>query len=306
MSKKILFFGNERLATGVHSGVSTLQALLTSGYDVAAIVVAQAETSKSRSQRQLEVSVIAAQYDIPLLSPSDLAAASGQLAGFGAEAAVLIAYGKIVPPAILDLFPRGIINIHPSLLPLHRGPTPIENAILGGDSRTGVSLMGLSAEMDTGPIYAQQTVALEGGETKQGLANQLSAIGVDLVLEYLPKVLDGSAEPKPQAGTGATYDHLIHKTDGQVDWTKPAARLEREVRAYAGWPRSHAKLGSTEVIITQAHVQKGQGEPGTPQADSPGQLAIACGQNILVIDSLVPAGKKEMSGAAFLAGHKLN
>ncbi len=306
MSKRILFFGNERLATGVHSGVSTLQALLTSGYDVAAVVVAQAETAKSRNERQLEVAVIAAQYGLPLLSPPDLAAAGGQLAGFGAEAAVLIAYGKIVPKVVLDLFPRGIINIHPSLLPLHRGPTPIENAILDGDSRTGVSLMGLSAEMDTGPIYSQQTVDLGGTETKQGLANQLSAIGVDMVLEYLPKVIDGSAEPRPQAAEGATYDHLIHKADGRIDWAKPAARLEREVRAYAGWPRSRAKLGATDVIITESHVEKGQGEPGKPQAGSANRLAMACGQDILVIDKLIPAGKNEMSGEAFLAGHKLN
>ncbi|HZL07718.1 MAG TPA: methionyl-tRNA formyltransferase [Candidatus Dormibacteraeota bacterium] len=305
MSKKILFFGNERLATGVHSGVSTLQALLTSGYEVAAIVVAQAETAKSRKERQLEVSVIAAQYNIPLLSPADLLEARGQLAGFGAEAAVLIAYGKIVPSAILDLFPRGIINIHPSLLPLHRGPTPIENAILNGDTQTGVSLMRLSAHMDTGPVYAQQVVHLKGDETKQGLANQLSAIGVDMVLEYLPKVLDGSAQPKPQDETGATYDHLIHKTDGQLDWTKPAARLEREVRAYAGWPRSRARLGSTDVIITGSRVQKGRGEPGAPIIDSR-QLGVGCGENILVIDSLIPAGKKEMSGAAFLAGYKIS
>ncbi|HEY5152895.1 MAG TPA: methionyl-tRNA formyltransferase, partial [Candidatus Saccharimonadales bacterium] len=302
MSKKILFFGNERLATGVHSGVPTLQALLTAGYDVAAIVVAQAETAKSRQARQLEVSVIAGQYDIPLLAPADLVEAGNQLSTFGAEAAVLIAYGKIVPAAVLDMFPRGIINVHPSLLPLHRGPTPIENAILQADKQTGVSLMRLVPQMDAGPVYARQSLPLDGTETKQGLADHLSAIGVDMVLEHLPNVLDGSARPQPQDETAATYDHLIAKTDGRLNWTKPAARLEREIRAYAGWPRSRAKLGSTDVIITGCHVENGHGQPGSPLLGSD-HLAICCGQDVLAIDSLIPAGKKEMSGKAFLAGY---
>jgi methionyl-tRNA formyltransferase len=305
MSNKILFFGNERLATGVHSSVSTLQALLTSGYDVAAVIVAQAETAKSRQGRQLEVSVIAEQYGIPLLSPSDLVEAHDELASFGAKAAVLIAYGKIVPAAILELFPRGIINIHPSLLPLHRGSTPIESAILDGDTQTGVSLMRLSAKMDTGPVYTQKTVPLKGDETKQSLADQLAAIGVDMVLEYLPKILDGSAKPQPQDETAATYNDLIDKADSRLDWSKPAIRLEREVRAYAGWPRSRTALASTDVIITVAHVQKGQGQPGSPLLDS-GQLGIYCGEDVLVIDKLIPAAKKEMTGKAFLAGYKVN
>lgn len=304
MSNKILFFGNERLATGVHSGVPTLQALITSGYDVAAIVVAQGKIGKSRQQRQLEVAAIAEQHNIPLLAPNDLMAARGQLASFGAEAAVLVAYGKIVPPAILDLFPRGIINVHPSLLPLHRGSTPIESAILDGVSQTGVSLMRLGAKMDAGPVYAHNIVPLDGTETKQALANQLSAIGADMVLEYLPKILDGSLEPKPQPEENATYDRLISKDDAQLDWTKPATRLEREVRAYAGWPRSRASLDSTDIIITGAHVATGSGQPGSVLV-SQKQLAFYTAKDLLVIDSLIPPGKKDMPAAAFLAGYRL-
>jgi len=302
MSSKILFFGNERLATGVHTGVPTLQALLASGYEVPAVVVAQSQSGKSRQERQLEVAAIAGQHDIPLLAPVDLAGARDQLAGFGAQAAVLIAYGKIVPQVILDVFPRGIINIHPSLLPLHRGPTPIENAILSGATETGVSLMRLSPKMDAGPVYAQQNVALDGSDTKQTLADRLSAIGVDMMLEYLPKVLKGLVEPVPQNSQAATYDQLITKDDSQLDWTKPASTLEREVRAYAGWPRSRAKLGSTDVIITRSHVENSAGEAGALLIDQK-QLGVYCGKDILMIDSLIPAGKKEMSAAAFLAGY---
>lgn len=305
MSKRILFFGNERLATGVHSSVPTLRALLDEGYEVPAIVIAQNQMSKSRRARQLEVSEVAQEHNIPLLSPADLAAAGNQLAGFGAEAAVLIAYGKIVPAGILDLFPKGIINVHPSLLPRHRGPSPIESAIVDGDNETGVSLMRLAAEMDTGPVYAQQTIALSGKETKQELADRLSALGAELVMEYLPKVLDGSAEPLPQPETDATYDHLITKAAGQIDWAKPAVRLEREVRAYAGWPRSRTRLGSTDAVITAAHALAGRGQPGTLRVEAK-ELGVYTGDGLLIIDSLIPAGKKEMPATAFLAGYKIS
>ena len=308
-SKTVLFFGNERLATGTHSAVSTLQALLASGYHVPAVVVAQKPPAKSRRSRQLEVAVIAEQHGIPLLAPDDFKESLRQLAAFEAPAAVLIAYGKIVPQAVLDLFPCGIINVHPSLLPLHRGSAPIEHTILSGARDTGVSLMRLNAEMDAGPVYAQQTVTLNGTETKQALANQLGAIGVDLVLEYLPKILAGTAQPKPQAEQAATYDRHIGKTDGLIDWTKPAVRLEREVRAYAGWPRSRTKLAGKDVIITKAHAvpfSDPGARPGTVETLKEGVLMVECGDGYLCIDKLIPAGKQEMSAAAFLAGYKLS
>lgn len=305
MSNKILFFGNERLATGVQTRVPMLQSLLSSGYEVPAVIVAQSPNVKSRQQRQLEVAAIAEQHDIPLLTPSNLTDAVDQIASLGAEAAVLLSYGKIIPTAILDLFPRGIINIHPSLLPLHRGSTPIESALLGGDAETGVSLMRLSNKMDSGPIYAQHTVALLGAESKQSLADKLSAIGVDMLLKNLPKVLNGSLQPVAQDDNLATYDQLITKADAQIDWAKPAAVVEREIRAYAGWPRSRTTIGSTSVIITGAHVSQGTGEPGNLRIEDK-QLGIYCGENVLVIDSLIPTGKKRMSAAAFLAGYTSN
>jgi len=307
-SNKILLFGNERLATGVHSGASTLQALLASGYEVAAVVVAQRPGGKSRRERPLEVAVIAEQHHIPLLAPADLNAARPELAAFGASAAVLIAYGKIVPRAVLDLFPDGIVNIHPSLLPRHRGSAPIENTILDGDRQTGVSLMRLSAKMDTGPLYDQKTVALNGTETKQHLVDRLSAIGVDMVLEHLPKIIDSTAKPTPQTGA-ATYDRLITKTDGRIDWSKPADRLEREVRAFLEWPKSYTKLGDKEVIITGSHavlVNNPGVKPGDIEILKEGVLTVQCGVGYLCIDKLIPAGKQEMSAAAFLAGYRLN
>lgn len=303
MSKKILFFGNERLATGATTAAPALNALIAAGYEVAAVIVAQNDAGKSRKARPLEVAEAAAKHGIPVLSPVNLVQAKDELAAFGAQAGVLIAYGKIVPPEVLELFPAGIINIHPSLLPLHRGSTPIESAILDGEARTGVSLMKLSAKMDAGPLYARKSLPLTGTETKQALADTLAAMGTDILIGQLPGILDGSVQPKPQEENAATYDGHISKADGVIDWSKPAARLEREIRAYSQWPRSRTTLGMTDVIVTAAHTTEGSADPGTLQIENK-QISVACGENMLVIDSLIPSGKREMTGPAFLAGYK--
>lgn len=303
MSQKILFFGNERLATGVSTTAPTLQALIGAGYEVAAVVVAQNDIGKSRKTRLLEVAEIARHHGIPLLAPADLNQAKDELAAYGARIAVLIAYGKIVPPEVLAIFPAGIVNIHPSLLPLHRGSTPLESVILAGARETGVSLMRLSEKMDAGPVYARQTVPLNGGETKQGLADNLSTLGTAMLLQQLPAILEGSTEPTPQDEANATYDAHITKADGVIDWSKPAAQLEREIRAYGGWPRSRTTLGSTDVIITAAQAAGGSGAIGNLEIHGR-ELGVYCGEGLLTISSLIPAGKREMPAEAFLAGYK--
>jgi methionyl-tRNA formyltransferase len=302
-SKTILFFGNERLATGLSTSAPALRGLIEAGYKVAAVVVAQNEVAKSRKSRNLEVADIAAEHGIPLLSPSNLTEAIDELKSYGAEAAVLAAYGKIVPSAVLDIFPAGIINIHPSLLPLHRGSTPIESAIMHGDSQTGVSLMRLSPEMDAGPVFVQQSVELHGLETKQELCDQLSQLGSELLLTYLPAILDGNLHAHDQDASRVTSDSMISKSDAILDWNKAAEQLLREVRAYAIWPRSRCTIGTQQIIVTSAHVGIGHGVAGTLHlADK--QLGIYTSDGILIIDKLIPPGKKEMDAASFLAGYR--
>lgn len=261
-SKTILFFGNEKLATGIVAEPLISQALINNGYEIEALVTGK---------------------EIPKHS---------------AKLAVLAAYGKILPQSVLDEFPLGIINVHPSLLPQYRGPTPIEQAILDGTTKTGVSIMRLSSEMDAGLIYKQKAIHLRGNETKAALASQLQALGAELLLEVLPAVLDGSLKPRQQPHPErATYCKLIKKADGQLDWQKPAAQLEREVRAYTGWPGSFTKLADKDVIITQASV-------ATTKPDK--SLAIEAGDgNFLVIEKLKSAGKREMTAQEFLAGHAI-
>jgi methionyl-tRNA formyltransferase len=301
-SKTVVFFGNERLATGVSTTAPTLQALIKAGYHVAA-VVANFERAVSRSARDLEIAAIAEQHGIPVLLPNKPADIADELRAFNADAAVLVAYGKIVPQSVIDRFSGGILNIHPSLLPLHRGPTPLESVILDGSTETGVSVMQLAAKMDAGPVFAQRTVPLTGKETKQELADRLISIGANMIIDVLPTVLDGSANPKPQHDAVATYDNLIDKTVGVIDWTKSAAQLERQIRAYAVWPKSHTQLAGKDVAITSAKIIKQSGAPGQISINGT-SLIVHCGQDSLEITSLTPAGKKEMTAESFINGHK--
>jgi methionyl-tRNA formyltransferase len=303
MSHRILFFGNERLATGVGTTAPILEALIEAGYEIAALVLAQEQEQVSRKARAVEAAAVAEANGISVISPERLD--SAELAVYNAEVAVLVAYGKLVPQEVIDVFPRGIVNIHPSLLPKHRGSTPIESVILNGEKITGVSLMALGSKMDAGPIYAQEKLTLTGAENKLELTDKLRDIGKVMLLKHLPAILDGSLKPIPQDESAATSTKQISKQDGVIDFNKPALQLEREVRAYAGWPRSRTKIKDTEVIVTGVHVVEGSGQAGQIWRDG-NQFGFYTIDGILAIDSLIPAGKKEMPAAAFLAGYSLN
>ncbi len=304
MNKKntLVFFGNERLATGVQTDTPTLVSLIRAGYDIVA-VVSNYEPGQSRNSRQLEIAKIAKDNDIPLLLPNKLDDIAKKLQSYGAQAGVLVAYGKIVPQSIIDIFPYGIINIHPSLLPLHRGPTPIESVMLSGEQKTGVSIMLLSKAMDAGPIFIQTSVQLNGAETKTSLTQTLLAKGSSKLIDVLPNILNGSLTATPQDNPSATYDEKVSKNDGTIDWTKSAIQIEREVRAYAGWPKSRTNFGDIDTTITEVKVISNNGEPGDLFIFNK-QLAVYCGEGAVVIKALVPAGKKPMLVEAFLAGYK--
>jgi len=307
---RLVFFGNERIASGLTTDAPVLRALIDAGYEIAA-VVSHYEHSRSRNARQLEIQEVATAHGIPVLLPQKPAEVLEQLKSYGAVAGVLVAYGRIVPQSVIDVFPRGIINIHPSLLPLHRGPVPIESVILNGETETGVSIMALAKAMDAGPVYRQERLALRGDETKQQLAATLLEAGREALLASLPGIIDGTLQPVPQDDQAATYDSLLTTQDGILDFSKPAVRLEREVRAYADWPKSRTTLAGKDVVVTQAHIgteindSETTGEPGAVRVTADKKIAIETSDGLLVIDRLKPAGKGEMDAAAFLAGNKL-
>lgn len=300
-SKAVVFFGNERLATGVSTDTPVIKSLLKSGYSIKAIV-SHYERGRSRNTRGLEIARVADENGIPLLLPERLSDIQGQLVGYEAVIGVLAAYGKLVPQSIIDIFPEGIINVHPSLLPLHRGPTPIESVILDGSASTGVSIMGLVKEMDAGPIYAQQTMPLTGKETKQSLADTLSQAGAVMIIDVLEQIYNGKVRSVKQNDSRATFDSLITKESGVLDFNKPAFRLEREVRAYLGWPQSRTTMAGREIIVTKAHVVSGYGEIGSIWVEGK-QAGFYTSKDILAIDTLKPAGRSEMTTEGFLAGY---
>lgn len=223
---------------------------------------------------------------------------------FKSKLAVLVDFGIIVSNKVIDKFPLGIINSHFSLLPQWRGADPISFAILSGQKQTGVSLMKLVEKMDEGPLLAYGIYDLPKDITTPLLTEHLINFSAVLLKKEIPKYLE-SPKSSPQSVTKqkVSYSHKLTKKDGIIDWNKSAVEIEREIRAYLGWPGSKTKLAGKEVAITQASVVDHTGKPG--KADVIGKnLIVYCGKDALQIEKLKPAGKPEMTGQAFIAGHK--
>lgn len=301
MSKKIVFFGTEDFSA------SSLQALINAKFEIAAIIT-KPNSQRGRGKKMSEpiVKTIAKQHNIDVWQPENVSDIRGKIEKIENKVGILVSYGKLIPTDILELFePIGIINLHPSLLPKYRGPSPIESAILNGDSEIGVSIMKLTSEMDAGPVYSQVEVALDGNEYADNLYKKLSQKGAEQLVSSLPLILDGNLKLMPQNKTVATYCQLITKDNGIIDWKKPAKRLEREIRAYYIWPKSRTKLGDIEVIIRKAHsVPTNTGEIGKIDTDNENYLMIETHDGRICVDIIQPLGKKEMSVKSFLTGYK--
>lgn len=268
----VVFFGNEKLATGIPPIEPVIrQAVEAAGFEIEKVVTGKIS----------------------------------ELGDHSSGLAVLAAYGRIIPQSVLDQFPLGIINVHPSLLPSYRGPTPIEQAILDGVDKTGVSIMRLTAGMDAGPLYKQKSVQLNGTESKEALTSLLQRTGAELLMEVLPLIATNKLKPRQQPHPDrATYSRLLRKEDGNIDWSKPASQLEREIRAFLGWPGSRTVLGDKEVIITKAQVVPDKGKAGSFSVIGR-NLVIFCGHDALLVERLKPAGKNEMSASDFISGYRL-
>lgn len=218
--------------------------------------------------------------------------------------AILIDFGIIVSQHVIDYFPLGIINSHFSLLPRWRGADPITFAILSGQPQTGVSLMLLVAAMDEGPLLAQAPHDLASDITTPQLTDELVQLSDKLIAKTVPLYINGQIKPYPQDKTVMpTYSRRLSKEDGLLNWNKTAEELEREVRAFAGWPGSRATIGGKEITVTKASVVKVTGKPSELLTRDK-RLIICTKHNGLEIQKLKPAGKKEMSSEAFLAGYR--
>jgi methionyl-tRNA formyltransferase len=231
---------------------------------------------------------------------------------FSSTLGIVIDYGIIIAQEVIDYFPLSIINSHFSLLPEWRGADPISYAILSGQKKTGVSLMLISAGMDEGPIIAYGEYELSPTATTPLLTKDLIALSDGLLKFEVPRHFAGKTKPVDQLLAARTmgysdipsYSHKLTKEDGIIDWNKPADQLEREIRAFAEWPKSRIKMGEVDVVITASLVDTEQiGKPGEIIISGK-ELFVACGKDSLKIVSLKPAGKNEMPAQAFLAGYR--
>lgn len=286
----IVFFGTEQFS------LAALKALVEHGFKVSAVVT-KPDQPRGRGQKVQPppIKTYALARGITVWQPTRLGEIADDIKALQPTIGVLVSYGKIIPQSIIDLFAPGIINLHPSLLPKYRGPTPIESAIINGDAQTGVSIMQLSAAMDAGPVYTQQIYDLSRQQTQPELYETLGKIGAKLLVETLPAIIDGSLQPASQDDTLASYCSLLTKQDAWLDTEKlTAQQAEQKIRAHLAYPRTKIAINNHPVTITKAHV--------APQADPEG-LNLQCRQDWLVIDEVIAPSGKTMAAADFQRGY---
>jgi len=290
-----------------------LQRLVTSPHEVV-LVVSRPDRPVGRKQVLTAPPVVelARRLGLPVRQPRSLKgeAFAGELAGLKAAIGVVVAYGKLIPASVLDVFPRGFINLHPSLLPRYRGPSPIQWALVRGDKVTGVTTMMLDEGMDTGPLLLQKKVPIEPGETAEELASRLASLGADLVLETLDRLEAGTIEPHPQPEKGASVTPMLRRHFGEIDWSMTARQLVNRLRGFTPWPGLYTKFRGGRLKIhglEEAPDQpRGDEPPGTVlEADASG-IVVRCGRGTAVrVTDLQREGKRRMPADAFLIGERV-
>jgi methionyl-tRNA formyltransferase len=273
-------------------------------------VVTQPDRRRGRGQKITfsPVKKLALEEELPILQPKSLREEGllRRLRGISCEVVVVAAYGKILPPQVLSLPPFGCINVHPSLLPKYRGPSPIAWAILKGEEETGVTLFLMDEGMDTGPILAQARCPISLQDTRESLSAKLSKMGANLLIETLPHWLNGEIEPQPQNESEATYTRALSKEDGLMDWSRPSIELWRMSRAYYPWPSAYTYWQGNLLKIIEAEPLSnwsGDEEPGTVVKLDEG-VAVVTGEGALLLKKVQLAGKKAMGVEDFVRGRR--
>jgi len=279
--------------------VPALRALHDAGHEIAAVYSQPPRPAgRGRAINPCPVHAAAAALGLPVHTPARLRNDMGEHATFAAlnlDAAVVAAYGLILPQAMLDAPRRGCLNIHASLLPRWRGAAPIQAAVLAGDAETGITIMQMDAGLDTGAMLLRGCVPIGPRTTAAELHDTLAVMGADLVL----KVLHDGGDPVPQPREGATYAAKLTRDSGRLDWTQPAVQLDRQVRGLTPWPGTWAMLDADVLKILSAEPAPGSGAPGTVLDDA---LLVACGEGALRLLRVQRPGRAPMDAKALLHG----
>ncbi|HZK89591.1 MAG TPA: methionyl-tRNA formyltransferase [Stellaceae bacterium] len=283
-----------------------LDALIAAGHRVIA-VYSQPPRPAGRGHRlqPSPVQALAERCGIVVRCPTNFRAPATQaaFAALKADAAIVAAYGLILPPAILAAPRLGCLNVHASLLPRWRGAAPIQRAILDGDAETGVTIMQMDAGLDTGPMLLQEAVPIGPETSGGGLTETLAALGGRLAIAALDRLARGELRPKPQPATGFTYAGKISRDEARLDWRLAAARLERQVRAFDPWPGAFFLAGAERIRVLAAKVESGSGAPPGMVLDD--RLGIACGEGVLRPTRVQRAGRGALDVPALLRGFRV-
>jgi methionyl-tRNA formyltransferase len=301
-SVRVLFFGSPAFA------VPSLRALAAAGYRlVGAVTQPDRPAGRGGALRPPEVKVAALELGLPVFQPETLRDQDVQsrLAAFEADVFVVAAYGKILPRAVLALPAHGCVNVHGSLLPRWRGPSPIAAAILAGDAETGVSIMELVRKMDAGPVIGRGTIPIGAEDTTGSLEPRLAELGARTLVELLPGWYDGIIPAEPQDESLVTYCQLLTKADGHLAATMTAAEAERAVRAYNPWPGAFVlyrgeRLGIWKALVAEAPSGAAHGDMIITER----KPACVFGDGVLVLDEVQKPGGKRLTGQQFLAGER--
>lgn len=303
---RIVFMGSGSFA------IPSLEALLDAGHDVAAAVTQpDKEKGRGRDLAPPPVKPVALARGVPVLQPRrvKLPEAQDELRRLAPEMQVVVAYGQILPRTVIDLAPRGTINVHASLLPAYRGAAPVQWAIVNGEPETGVTTMMIDEGLDTGPTLLARKTPIGADETAPELEARLARLGAELLLETIDGLVRGTVAPTPQDHARATLAPIIRKEDGRLDWRQPARALECRVRGFHPWPGTTAQLeGKTlKILRARAASESGGSEaPGTLVAIDRDGLVVACGDaSRLRILEVQPESRKAMPASAFAAGARL-
>jgi methionyl-tRNA formyltransferase len=290
--------------------VPALDALIHSEHEIVGVFAQPDEPAgRGRSVVSPPVKKLALQHRLTVHQPPSLRRSCelDRLASLQADVVVIAAYGKILPESFLLVPPRGCLNIHASLLPRHRGPSPIAAAILAGDEMTGVTIMIVTKVMDTGPVLTQRETPILPHDTTGSLLQKLSGLGAELLMDTLPQWLDGKLVPRPQDNDKATYCKMIAKEDGLIDWNRPAVELWRRVRAFQPWPGGYTTWQGRTVKVIEAVPLSGEGMPGrvvTLSHELNAPVGVQTGEGVLGLVQMQLEGKRAIGGAEFVRGQR--
>ncbi|GAP14449.1 methionyl-tRNA formyltransferase [Longilinea arvoryzae] len=297
MTVRIVFMGSPDFA------LPTLAALEKYYSVVGVVTQPDRPAGRGRVLTPPPVKQLAMQLGIEVIQPLKLREPEAQqkLAAWAPDVIIVAAFGQILRKPVLELAPHGCVNVHASLLPRWRGAAPIQAAILAGDAETGVTIMRMDAGIDTGAILRQRATSILDQDTAGSLSDRLADDGAKLLIETLPDYLAGKITPQPQDETRSTYASMLAKEQGQLDFSRPAIELERQVRAFIPWPGAYTFFQGELLKVLRAHVDAGPSIPGQRAVRS--QLpAIGAADGWLVLDEVQPAGKRPMPGSGFLHG----